>query len=239
MRQERSIMSTHMGGPRGSAEVARARDAHRTKEKQREREPKLERLPGHDALIHYLQRLGRGEDCTDELHCNPERYEPALMDDLYAARREEDGEALRGVREVIWAGSWRLHKTHDPLLAARLADALKSGVLHERSNVERTNPEDAHEMDETVAELDAVARALRNLETGDRIEPALKTIEDWFAVTLARTQTGRALPRMREKAENELKTLRLIRDELLYARLFPEWAKTRNAAMRETLKSRV
>ncbi|OGL78608.1 hypothetical protein A3E39_01585 [Candidatus Uhrbacteria bacterium RIFCSPHIGHO2_12_FULL_60_25] len=233
MRQERSIMSSHMGGPRGSAEVTRARDAHRAREKQREREQKLEHLPGHDALIHYLQRLGRGEDCTDELHCNPERYEPALMEDLYASRRAEDEAALREVREVIWAGSWRLHKTHDPLLAARLAEALKSGVEHERSNVERTNPEDAHDMDETVAELDAVARSLRNLETGEGVEPALKTIEDWFAVTLARTQINRALPRIREKAENELKTLRLIRDELLYARLFPQWAATRNHALRE------
>lgn len=231
MRAERSVISTHMGGPRGSAEIQRARDAHRERQKKFEREPQLERLPGHDALINYLQRLGRGEDCTDELHCRPERYEPKLMEDLYAARRGKDDSTLREVREVIWAGSWRLHKTHDPLLAARLADSLKSGVEHERSGVERTNPEDSKDMDETVADLENVVRTLRDLKTGDVVEPALRTMEDWFAVTLTRTMTGRALPRMREKAEKELQTLRLIRDELSYARLFPTWAQTRNAAI--------
>ncbi|HWR00212.1 MAG TPA: hypothetical protein VN397_05225 [Candidatus Methylomirabilis sp.] len=224
-----------MSGPRTPSEIQRAR---RDREASRETTPslELERLPGHDALINYLQRKGRGRDCTDELHCYPERYEPTLESDLYAARHAGNETALRDVREVIWAGSWRLHKTHDPMLAARFVDAIRNGVEREREQMERTHPQDAKDFDETILELVRVSAVLRGLETGETVEPALQTIEDWYAVTLQRANAERGLPRMREQAKKQIASLRMIRDELYYSRLFPNWAQTRNAVMRISLK---
>lgn len=235
-RPERQIFSTHLSGPRSPAEVERARREHAAR-RETISAAELERLPGQDALIQYLQRKGRGQDCTDELHCHPERYEPALMDDLYAARGAGHADGLREIREVVWAGSWRLHETHDPALAARLTDALRAGVERERAALERTHPEDAKDLDETLRELADTAAALRGRQTGEALEPTLRTIEDWYAVTLRHVQSEHGLPRVHEQTRKELETLRLIRDELYYSRLFPNWAKTRNAMMRPVIQN--
>lgn len=234
-RPERQPFSTHMSGPRTPAEVQIAR---RERKERRERlsEVELERMPGQDALISYLQRRGRGSDCTDELHCYPERYESKLMDDMYAARAANHEESLREIREVIWTGSWRLHKTHDPMTAARLVEDLRDKVDREQSVLEATHPQDAKDMQETLDELSAVSEVLRDLKTGDTLEPATQTIEDRYASTLRRAEAEHSLPRVREQAKKELSGLRVVRDELYYSLLFPNWARTRNAATRKTFK---
>ncbi len=236
-RHEPQPFSTHLSGPRTPAEVQIAR---RERKERRDRLAKvdLERIPGQDELIRYLERRGRGADCTDELHCYPERYESKLMDDLYAARVAKDEKSLREIREVIWAGSWRLHKASDPISAAKLVQDMLDETVNEKRRVAAVNPEDAKDLRETLDELSAVGEALQGLKTGDALEPAARTIEDRYAATLRRVGAERSLPRVREQAKKELSSLRLIRDELYYGLLFPNWARTRNMAMRKTVSGK-
>lgn len=195
----------------------------------------FEKRPTVHALVEYLRRKGRGAECTDDAHCHPEKYEPGMMEELLALRAdaEEHPEALREIREVIWAGSSRTHDETTPAHAAELVRALKDGLEDRRDTAAASSPDDVPDLEEEMERLSNVISNLRQSKTGEELEESVHTIEDWFAITLRHSKNNGIPKAMREKIQKELATLRLVRDELYHSLLFPNWTTLRNNELKQ------
>jgi hypothetical protein len=220
-------MSMHMGGPRGSAEIAFAREQHRKKQKEMaESSFRWEEETTMRDVLAYLRETGRGDLCTDLTDCKPGRYEPALVSDLADARRDGNADAVRRLRSLILAGSRPANRNASPRDAVEAARELIDREESVARSMGRTDPEEMRERGEATDELRAVVRAIRDERVGDTLEHETITIEDRYGAAVARVLRERQTT-ARRQALRDLHRHRLVRDEIYFARLYPGRAEAR------------
>ena len=227
----RTLMSTHMEGPRTSAERSFTLEQHRKRERERKESGfQWEDEPTFNDVLSYLRKTGRKLECS-ALDCRPRDFEPALTSDLEQARRSGDAEKVAELRKLLLVGSRekanRSSSPRDAYMAAKeLIDARES---FKRSRAS-TNPDEVEDIQESIGKLRAVSDAILHEKTGDQAEDVTRTIEGAFQTALHSVMRERN-DRVRKQALTILSKHRLVRDELYFGRLYPGRASTRNALL--------
>jgi len=212
-----------------------------------ERMLSLEDLQKHLTLLLTSRRV-QGEEatnireaCDNVFGCDPWKYEPVLIDELFSERRNENNpEKIREIRGLIRAGSWMSYpRTTEKMALDDLAAIHRTETQDWHERIRHADPDTAKELtenrNELLAELAEINRAITEKTTGETLEPAARTIENllghqWY--TMKKMMAANGLDW--KTAQNhhltathikEIEKLRALRDFIYYRLLYPTWAK--------------
>lgn len=215
--------------------------------------PELEHIANLSDLHGYLEvmraklrnkpeeRQMLAEACDNIIGCDPWKYEPFLIDELFRERREgKDPVEIRKLRGFIRAGSWMSYPRPTP--DDVLADIAKVRNSEQRDwdwRLRNADPDTAKEIRENraaqQAEFTALEQAISEGISGDGLEPHTRNIEEilghaWY--NLKKQMAANGLDWKQAESHpatnhtfKEIETLRPIRDYLYFRLLYPKWAK--------------
>ncbi len=215
--------------------------------------PELEHIANMSDLQAYLQvtrtklrnrpeeQKRLAEACNNIMGCDPWKYEPFLIDELFRERREgNDPAEVRRLRSFIRAGSWMSYPRPTP-------DDVLSDIAKVRNSEQRdwdwrlrnADPDTAKEIRENrvaqQAEFTALEQAVQNELSGDDLEPHARNIENllghaWYSLKKLMAANGLDWKQAETHPAashifKEIETLRPIRDYVYFRLLYPKWAK--------------
>ncbi len=196
----------------------------------------------------YPDRADLANTCDTILGCSLLESEDLLLKELGVAERAQDASHIEELRKLLHAVSWMNHKPA-PKELHKLTHVAKQSLTHarelldrlaaERAAHARVDPSEAHEIFASRSEdVQTIIRAIEQGLSGENAEQATKAIEG-FIVDARKTLTfqigkGRSVdwhdvstrPEHYQKQRGLLDTLqelRLIRDQIYYQRLYPDW----------------
>lgn len=215
--------------------------------------PKFERLYSFTDLQEFLAKARRdrrlaegerqrlGEACDSLIGCDPWKYEPFLMDELFRERREnDDPEAVRRLRGLIRAGSWMSYPRATPTdIHEHLAAVRRTEFEDWNWKLRDADPDTAKEIkenrDEQAQEFNLTERSIAEGRRGEDLEEATRVVEDllghsWYRLKAAMAAHGLDWPAAEHhpataRLFREITELRPVRDYLYHRRLYPNWAK--------------
>jgi hypothetical protein len=227
--------------------------------------PKLEHLHSFSDLQEFLDKARRdrrlmpeerarlGEACDSLVGCDPWKYEPFLMDELFRELRgeadperirelrgEADPERIRELRGFIRAGSWMTYPRQTPADVLGHLSAVRQAELEDWNwRLRNADPDTAKEIkdnrDEQARDFGLTEKAVAQGFCGEDLETATRIVEDllghsWYELKAAMAAHGldwRAAEKHPATAKlfREISELRPVRDYLYHRRLYPEWAK--------------
>lgn len=233
-----------------SSRVPKAKTERREAEPAR---PKLEHLHSFTDLQEFLDKARRDrrlsadeqarlhEACDNLIGCDPWKYEPFLMDELFRERRGgNDPEAVRRLRGLIRAGSWMTYPRQTPAdVLAELASVRQAELGDWDWKLRNADPDTAKEIkenrEEQARDFGLTERAVADGLRGEDLEEATRVVEDllghaWYRLKGAMSAHGldwRAAEShpATSKLFREISGLRPVRDYLYHRRLYPNWAK--------------
>lgn len=194
---------------------------------------KLKDKPAEQRLI--------ADACDNVMGCDPWKYEPFVLDELFAERRKAgDPEAVRRLRGLIRAGSWTSYPRPTQVDVLRdLADVRRTENQDWDWRLRNADPDSAKEIredrDEQSAELFSLERAIENGDLGETLETHARSIEDllghaWFS--LKKLMAAKGLDWKQAETDpatsqlfHEIQKLRPLRDYVYFRLLYPKWAK--------------
>jgi|GEM_PF-1526715 len=179
----------------------------------------------------------RQDLCKNFFLCNIWDVEPVLLDELLAAKKEQNPERIETIRKIIRAASWMKHERTDAKKAVEIAKEqakrfqedhrIKHAMLTE-SGFEK----DAERLDADLVAIESVIESLQNFhDIGPDVETNLLYVEreldnDWDAFLTHIKQEKAEWPEnpgvelvgsVADYAER-IKAWRIIRDQLYYQR---------------------
>ena len=199
-------------------------------------------------LAAYPDRPDLAKTCDTILGCSLLESEDVLLNEIHEALREKNSERVEEARALLHAVSWMRHKPA-PKDTNKLAHLAQQALAHsrelldhlaaERAVYARTDPQEAGEVYAARAEdVNTILQAIEHNLSGEDAEAAARAIED-FVDDARRTLTynigkGRAVNWKDVSAHPEkyreqralfeaLQNLRLVRDQIYYQRLYPDW----------------
>ncbi|MDQ7814963.1 MAG: hypothetical protein RDU25_04135 [Patescibacteria group bacterium] len=209
----------------------------------------LEDLQNHLTSLLASRRLKGTEEqnvreaCDNVFGCDPWKYEPILLDQLFAERRgAADPEKINRLRGLIRAGSWMNYpRTTEKMALEDLAVVRRSETQDWHERIRHADPDTSKELaknrDELLEELTEAEQALTKKTTGDGLDPAARTVEDllgheWFSMKQLIAANGLNWQAARTHhltaaRIQEIERLRALRDFIYYRLLYPTWAKGR------------
>jgi hypothetical protein len=215
--------------------------------------PKLEHIHSFTDLQGFLdkahrdrrlpneERLRLGEACDSLVGCDPWKYEPFLMDELFRERRgAADPGRIRELRGFIRAGSWMTYPRQTPADVLAHLSAVRHAELEDWNwRLRNADPDTAKEIkenrEEQMHEFGLTEKAVQQGLSGEELEQATRIVENllgdsWYR--LKATMAAHGLDwRMAEKHPatdrlfREISELRPVRDFLYHRRLYPNWAR--------------
>lgn len=233
-------------------ESSRVRKLPETGREARPARPALEHLHSFKDLQAFLDQARRdrtlprdertrlGQACDNLIGCDPWKFEPYLMDELYRELRGGDPEGIRRLRGLIRAGSWMTYPRQTPADVLGHLTAVRRSELQDWDwRLRNADPDTAKEIkenrEEQAREFALVERAVAAGLSGPELEQATRLVEDllghaWYA--LKRELAARGLSWDAAAAHpatsrlfREISELRPVRDYLYHRRLYPNWAK--------------
>ncbi|MCK9360985.1 hypothetical protein M0Q28_02025 [Patescibacteria group bacterium] len=182
-----------------------------------------------------------------DMRFKPDLYiaEPAVIDDMEAAKAEGDLDRVERVRNHLRAMSWDTHGRTDDEVAKTIAKELLEETKAEASGEPR-NPFEQRGFDFSDPDVEEWERVIKTLEDieckGDKVEPATRFVEkkvieawrdlirpfrekkgersEWPTSYPVAKNPPKLTPEV-QKAVDHLVKLRHVRDQLYYHRLFP------------------
>ncbi len=207
----------------------------------------IDELQKHFASLLASRRLqGAAADdireaCDNVFGCDPWKYEPVLLDELFTERRgSADPEKIKQLRGLIRAGSWMSYpRTTEKMALDDLSAIHRAETQEWHERIRHADPDTAKELaenrNELLAELAEVDRAITQKTTGDALDPAARTIEDllgheWYTVKQLMATKGldwrsAQTDHLTATHIEEIEKLRALRDFIYYRLLYPTWAK--------------
>ncbi|MBI5655128.1 hypothetical protein HZC53_05775 [Candidatus Uhrbacteria bacterium] len=194
---------------------------------------KLKNKPAEQRLI--------ADACDNVMGCDPWKYEPYLLDELFRERRNNtDPETVPRLRGLIRAGSWTSYpRPSQKDILHDLADVRRAEAQDWDWRLRNADPATAKEIredrDEQAAEFTALEHAVGSGVIGEALEVHARTIENllghnWFA--LKKIMAANGLDWRQAETDpatsrlfHEIQKLRPLRDYIYFRLLYPKWAK--------------
>lgn len=234
---ESGVFETRRRGPtaKEAATLRRQREAER-----KEKTP-IEHLHSVTHLHAWLEERGHADACSNLYRCDPWKYEPILLEELYRLKISGGADAtdLNELRGMIRAGSWMTYdRMNDREAVARLGTVRDREQADWMWKIRNADPSTAKELaenrDEVFADLDRIGRDLHTEKTGEALESAVSSLESLMASTWHQLKKAMAMHGMtwEEARKNpvtkvlveEIDALRPVRDLAYFRRLYPERA---------------
>jgi hypothetical protein len=236
----RNPFSTRLEGPRTAADIAVEQKwrASQNKPERKETPPGFERILTLKDVVDHFQsqspKAGREDLCHYPFKCDVWKVERSLLDDMDAVSDLAETQRLRG---LIRAASWMTHDrpaSSSLMLRARL---MQERFETKRNELARTDEAEAKEWEEEIAMATRIVEALQRQISGEALEPAVHAFETLYRRSLHDYENamrlGKQVPKkMVELAKTEVESLRPLRDELYFRRLYPRWFNAGTATSR-------
>lgn len=245
-------------------ESSRMRKSSESKHETFHAKPELEHIVTMYDLQAYLEvartklrdkpreRQNLTEACDGIIGCDPWKYEPFLVDELFKARGGGDAVATKKLRGLIRAGSWMSYPRQSTTEV--LDDIAKVRNAEQRDwewRLRNADPDTAKEIRENRAEQQAEFTELEHAVSqglaGDDLEPHVRNIEDllghaWYSLKKLMAANGLDWRQAESHpatshAFKEIENLRPLRDYVYFRLLYPKWAefsKTENSKRKLT-----
>ncbi len=188
--------------------------------------PHVEMPPQLKDVGRYLTEHGHPIPSRDLSPMERHRaVEKILMDDLFQTYTEEDGAEKRNmIRRFIWAVSRKINLNDDPNLATTALLRHLQMLDTERTYDAIANAGNTEELDDRIGRLTEMKEGLHYGVTGEDLTPHAETAESEYSEAL-RVVNQNLTDGLKEKAEQDLTDLRLVRDEIYFRLLFPNQAR--------------
>jgi hypothetical protein len=234
-------------------ESSRIRKPPETQRESMPAKPQLEHLHSFTDLQEFLDKARRErrlpeeerarlkEACNNIMGCDPWKYEPFLMDELFRERRGNNNpEAVRRLRGLIRAGSWMTYPRQTPSDVLRhIADIRQAELEDWDWRLRNADPDTAKEIKENredqARDFALVELAVTAGLSGEDLEDATRVIENllgysWYQLKAAMAAHGLDWKAAEthpatSKLFREISELRPVRDYLYHRRLYPNWAR--------------
>ncbi len=211
----------------------------------------LDDLKDHLNLVRASRRL-QGEErqriseaCDNIMGCDPWKYEPFLLDELFLERNgNNDTDKVHKLRGLIRAGSWMTY----PRLSAQDAEEKLNAVRRSEQQdwewrMRHADPDTAkeikHNRDEQMDEFQQISSAIRRGDLGESLEDCARNIEgllghDWYELKKNMAAKGlnwKTAPTdpITARLFSEIQNLRELRDYVYHRLLYPKWARRAQA----------
>lgn len=193
-------------------------------------------------LHKWLEDRGHVEACSNLYRCDPWKYEPLLLEELYRLKRTEGADAaeLNEIRGMIRAGSWMTYERLDDRTAVA-----GLGTVREREQADwlwkirnadpDTAKEHAENRDQLLADIDRIERELYAGKIGESLENTTTSVESlmagaWHELKKAIAMHGLTWDDVKKHPATkglfeEIEALRPVRDLAYYRRLYPHQAR--------------
>jgi hypothetical protein len=218
------------------SEANREREA---RENERKQTKGLEHLASVTKLHAWLEERGHTEACANLYRCDPWKYEPILLDELYKlkSRGDVDTKELNELRGMIRAGSWMTYERRPD------REAIQGlGIAKEREQsdwlwkIRNADPDTAKEhaenRDQILADLERIERELHVGKVGEPLEGTVSSIESlmagaWHELKKSAAMHGIAWEDVKKHPSTkalfeEIEALRPVRDLAYFRRLYPK-----------------
>lgn len=183
----------------------------------------------------------RQSACRGIYSCDPQTYEPYLLDDVLQSRMQRQHEAeLNQLRGLIRAGSWMTYKRQTLETALDQLTQFEKNLSQDgHARIIAADPSTATEhylnLQQELTEIQQIRDALRANITGKELEPIVRLVEDfnihlWQRLKQYHAIRGEHVSRVQpdkvsKPLYQEIALLRPIRDLLYFRRVYPNWAR--------------